>query len=114
MEARVAERIPAVAKGAGDHSNMSKFCRKLTRPPVGARCRVRGLTRDVENEEHWVTPSIWRGSSLKWCELDVSGRNDMRETSARRICRRRGGTKLDPYIPRSQGAFGPMVVRSNE
>ena len=73
METAMAERIPALAGGACDHSSMSKICRKLTRLHVGARHSVRRLTLGVENEGHWVTPSIWRGSNLKWFELDAPG-----------------------------------------
>jgi hypothetical protein len=34
---------------------------------------VRRLLRDVGNEGHSVTPSIWRGSNANWFELDVLG-----------------------------------------
>jgi hypothetical protein len=112
MEAAMAEQFVVLAGGASDYSNMSKICRKLIWLHVGAWCPLREL--GCGSEGHGATPSIWHGSSLKWSELEVPGRKNMRETSARRIYRRRGGTKLDPYIRRSQGAFGPMVVRSNE
>jgi hypothetical protein len=111
MDAAMAERIPVLAGGASIHSNMSKICRKLVRLHVGSRCPVRRLVLGVESEGHRATPSIWRGSRLKWFELAVPGAR----TSARRglvgIYRRSGGTKLDPYNRRSQGAFGPIGYR---
>ena len=107
METAMAERFPALAGGTSDHSNMSKICRKLIRLHVGARHPVRRLMHGVENKGHWLTPSIWRRSNLKWIELDVPGAR-ARRAQARRIHRRRCGTKLDPCIDRSQGAFGPI------
>jgi len=50
----MAERIPALAGAANDHSNMSKICRKLIRLHVGARRPVRRLMLGVENEGHCV------------------------------------------------------------
>ncbi|WFU18581.1 hypothetical protein [Bradyrhizobium sp. CB3481] len=73
MGTATAERIPALAGGVCDHSNMSKICRKLTWLHVDARHPVRSLTLGSENEGHWATPSIWRGSNLKWFELDAPG-----------------------------------------
>ena len=53
------------------------------------------------------------GSVSAWT-MGTPAVQNKRETRARRIYRRSGGTKLDPYNRRSQGAFGPIDVRSNE
>ena len=80
MNVAMAERIPVLAGGAIVHSNMSKICRKLVRLHVSTRRPVRRLVRGVGSEGHRATPSIWRGSRLRWFELAVTGAR----TSARR------------------------------
>jgi hypothetical protein len=81
MDAAMAERFPVLAGGAIVHSNMSKICRKFVRLHVSTRCPVRRLVRGVGSEGHRAAPSIWRGSRLKWFELEVPGA---------RTCARRG------------------------
>jgi hypothetical protein len=71
MDATMAERFSVLAAGASVHPNMSKFCRKLVRLHVSSRCPVRRLLLGVGSEGQRATPSIWRGSRLRWFELEV-------------------------------------------
>ena len=92
MDAAMAERLPALAGGASIHSNMSKFCRKLDRLHISARCPVRKLVRGVGSKGHRAAPSIWRGSRLKWFELEVPGaktcvRRGLVESTAEAVAR---------------------------
>ena len=81
MDATMADRFSVLAGGASVHSSMSKFCRKLVRLRVISRCPVRGLVLGVGSEGQRATPSIWRGSRLRWFELEVPDA---------RTCARRG------------------------
>jgi hypothetical protein len=92
MDAAMAGRISVLAGGASIHSNMSKICRKLVRLHVSSRCPVRRLVLGVESEGHRATPSIWRGSRLKWFELAVpaartSARRGLVESTAEAVAR---------------------------